>query len=349
MEYRPLGRTSQRVSAICLGTMTWGQQNTEAEAHAQMDYALEHGVDFFDTAELYPVPRRRETQGRTEEYIGSWFAGRPGAREKIVLASKVVGRTDADWFRDGGVPAELTRPQITEALHKSLKRLRTDHIDLYQVHWPDRAVSRFGSNPTIFKPAEGPENPILETLETLGDLVKEGKIRHIGVSNESAWGVMAYLHLAQMHALPRIASVQNAYSLVNRTFEIGLGEVAMRENVGLLAYSTLAQGYLTGKYAGGALPPGARKTLFDQLQRYEKPGADAAYAKYLAIAREYGLDPAQMAIRFAASRPFTTSAIIGATSLDQLARDIAAFDVSLPDEALEAIDAVHLLHQNPCP
>lgn len=349
MEFRKLGRTGLEVSTVCLGTMNFGEQNTEAESHAQLDLALERGVNFLDTAELYPVPPKAETQGATERYIGSWLKARPGARDKVVLASKVCGRGASTWFRDDGSPTELSRAQIGEAVDKSLKRLGTDRIDLYQLHFPDRAVGSFGSNPTIFQAARGPEHPIEDILAALGDLVKAGKVRFIGLSNESAWGTMRFLHHAEMKGLPRVQSIQNAYSLVNRTFEIGLGEVAMREDVGLLAYSPLAQGYLTGKYQGGALPQGSRKALFNRLQRYEKPEAAAPLAAYLDLAKRFGLDPAQMALAFVDSRPFVTSTIIGATSLSQLRTDLDAFEKPLPADVIEAIDRIHLQFQNPCP
>jgi len=348
MDYRQLGRTDLRVSAIGLGTMTFGEQNTEAEGHAQMDYALDHGINFLDAAELYPIPPKAETQGRTEEIIGSWLKAR-GNRDKVILASKVVGRSDSTWFRDDGRPATLARADVLEAVDKSLKRLGTDYIDHYQVHWPDRAVSAFGSVPTVFHPADGPEVPIAETLETLDEVVKAGKVRHIGLSNESPWGTMTWLTLADTRTLPRVQSIQNAYSLVNRTFETGLAEIAMREDVGLLAYSPLAQGYLTGKYRDGALPEGSRKALFDRLQRYEKPGADTAVAAYVDLAAEVGLDPAQMAIAFAVDRPFVTSVLIGATTMEQLGTNIRAFDIKLSPEITERIDAIHQIHQNPCP
>lgn len=348
MQYRPLGRTGLNVSAICLGTMTWGQQNTEAEGHAQMDYALERGINFFDTAELYAVPPKAETQGSTERIIGSWFAERRN-RDKVILATKIVGRSDNTWFRDDGSKAELSRAHIMEAVDKSLKRLRTDYIDLYQIHWPDRPVSQFGSNATIFRHNEGPEHSIESTLDTLADIVKAGKVRHIGLSNETTWGAMTYLHHATVNKQPRIQSIQNAYSLVNRTFEVNLAEMAMRENVGLLAYSPLAQGYLTGKYLDGARPAGSRKVLFERLQRYETPGAEEAYAQYVALAREFDLDPAQMALAFVTSRPFTTSNIIGATTMEQLRTNIDSIDVAITPELEERLDAVHRIHSNPCP
>lgn len=350
MDYRRLGRTDLNVSSMCLGTMTYGEQNSESEGHAQMDLALERGVNFFDAAELYPIPPNRETQGRTERIIGSWFKAR-GNRDKIVMATKVVGRTDMDWFRENGAKAKLTRQDIEFAVDRSLKNLQTDYIDLYQIHWPDRNVSGFGSNPTQWvdvAPADD-ENSIESTLEVMRDLVKAGKIRHLGLSNESAWGTMTYVKEAEVKGLPRVASIQNAYSLVNRTFETNLAEVALRENVGLLAYSALAQGYLTGKYRDGARPHGARKTLFERLQRYEKPGAEDAVNAYVDLAKDSGLDPSQMALAFAHSRSFMTSVILGATKLDQLKTDLDAADLTLSDDVLARIDEIHQLRGNPCP
>lgn len=350
MELRRLGRTDTHVSALCLGTMTFGEQNSEAEGHAQMDYSLEKGINFFDAAELYPIPPKRETQGRTERVIGTWFK-KTGNRDKVIMATKVVGRTVMDWFRENGELGRLTREQIEFAVDRSLKNLQTDYIDLYQIHWPDRNVSGFGSNPTRWvdaEPAED-ENSIESTLEILGDLVKAGKIRHVGISNESAWGAMRYVAASEHLGLPRVASIQNAYSFVNRTFEGGLAEVATRENVGLLAYSVLAQGYLTGKYQDGALPKGARKTLFDRLQRYEHPRTLEAIDAYIDLAKQSGLDPAQMAIAHAVSRSFVTSVIIGATRMDQLETNIAAADVKLSDEVLAKIDAIHQEFGNPAP
>ncbi|MTH98199.1 aldo/keto reductase [Roseibium sp. RKSG952] len=350
MDQRRLGRTDIKVSSICLGTMTYGEQNTEAEGHAQMDLATDRGVNFFDTAELYPIPPSKQTQGRTERIIGSWFKAR-GSRDKIVLATKVVGRTVMDWFREDGSTGQLNRFQIEEAVNRSLRNLQTDYIDLYQIHWPDRNVSGFGSNPTQWvdvDPAED-ENPIGETLEILGDLVKAGKIRHVGLSNESPWGTMTYLAEADKRGLPRPVSIQNAYSLVNRTFETGLAEIARRENVGLLAYSALAQGYLTGKYRDGAMPKGARKTLFERLNRYEKPGAEDTINRYLDLAQELELDPAQMSLAFALGRSFMTSVIIGATTMEQLDTNLASAGVTLTPEAEERINAIHQLTGNPCP
>lgn len=347
MEYRRLGRTDLNVSLICLGTMTWGQQNTEAEGHAQMDYALDRGINFFDTAELYSIPPRAETQGSTERIIGSWFKSR-GSRDKVILATKIVGRTDMTWFRKDGTPAELSRKQIEEAVDGSLKRLQTDYIDLYQIHWPDRPMP-WGSNPTVYRHQEGDSHPIGETVAIMADLVKAGKIRHFGLSNESAWGTMSYLKHAEAKGHPRVQSVQNAYNLLNRTYEVALAEVSVRENVSLLAYSPLAQGYLTGKYLDGARPAGARTTLFNRGQRYENATAEAAIRKYLALAREFGLDAAQMALAFVNSRAFVTSNIIGATSMEQLKTDVASINVTISPELEQRINAIHVEHCNPCP
>ncbi|MEZ0212867.1 MAG: aldo/keto reductase [Xanthobacteraceae bacterium] len=347
MQYRPLGRTGLAVSALSLGTMTYGQQNTEAEGHAQLDAALDAGINLLDTAELYSIPPKPETAGSTERVIGTWLRAR-GNRDKVILATKAVGRSDMTWFRDDGAPGRPTRGQLREAVEKSLKRLQTDYIDLYQLHWPGRPI-QWGSNPTRWHPQEGDETPIEETLAALGELVSEGKLRHIGLSNESAWGTMRFLDLAERSGLPRVASIQNAYSLLNRTFEVNLAEVAVREDVGLLAYSALAQGYLTGKYQHGARPPGARSTLFNRGQRYETPGSEAAIDDYLAIARDFGLDPAQMALAFAMSRPFTTSVILGATTMGQFANAMAAAELTVTPELAERIDAVHQLRGNPCP
>lgn len=347
MEYRKLGRTGLDVSLICLGTMTWGQQNTEAEGHAQMDFALDRGINFWDTAEMYSIPPKPETQGSTERIIGSWFRSR-GRRDEVILATKVLGRSASTWLRDDGSTTELSRKQIFEAVDKSLMRLQTDYIDLYQLHFPDRPVP-WGSNPTVFRPMEGHSIPIAETLDALGDLVKTGKVRHVGLSNESPWGTMTFLAAAEARGLPRMQSIQNAYNLLNRTFEVGLAEIAMQEQVGLLAYSPLGQGYLTGKYLDGAQPPGARSTLFNRGQRYQTPGAEDAIRKYVALARELGIDPAQLAIAFVNSRPFVTSNIIGATSMEQLVTDVDAIDVAITPEIEERINAIHQLHCNPCP
>ena len=346
MDYRELGRTGVKVSALCLGTMTFGEQNSEAEGHAQLDYAVGRGINFIDGAEIYPVPAKPETQGRTEAIIGTWLAARR-QRDKVVIATKVAGRGKSNWLRKDGSSTRHSAAQIREAVEGSLKRLRTDYIDLYQLHWPDRPMRVFeGLN---YLHIEGDSHPIHEILGVLGKLVAGGTVRFVGLSNETPWGLMSFLKASEQHGLPRPVSIQNAYNLVNRTFEIGLSEVAYRERVGLLAYSPLGQGYLTGKYEGGALPPGSRKTLFDRLGRYEQGNGPRAISTYVALARRHGLDPAQMAIAFAVSRPFVTSAIIGATTLDQLATDIEAAELELPDAVLADIDQIHLDYPNPCP
>ena len=346
MQKNKLGNTDILVSEICLGTMTWGRQNTEEEAFEQMDYALEQGVDFFDTAELYPIPPEAETQGRTETMIGNWFAAR-GNRDKIILASKVTGRSSLTWFRDDGAPTELSEAQILEAIDKSLKRLQTDYIDLYQLHWPDRPINLFGGQGYTH---HGDElNRIEDTLGVLEGLVKAGKIRTFGLSNETPWGIMKFLHYAQVNAQSQIVSVQNAYNLLNRIYEYGASEIYHREGVGLLAYSPLAQGYLSGKYLNGAIPPGSRKSIANRLQRYETPGAEEAIVKYLAIAEKYGLDPSQMANKFVTTRPFVTSNIIGATTMEQLRLAIGSNDIDLSDELLAEIEAVHIRAPNLCP
>lgn len=348
---RKLGRTGIEVSPLTLGTMTWGEQNTQEEGHAQLDLAVERGINLIDAAEIYPIPPRAETQGRTEEILGNWLKAR-GNRDRVVIATKVSGRSDNSWLRPGGETPKLDRKNIHYAVEQSLRRLQTDYIDLYQLHSPDRPVPLFGAGGTTFKPTRNGAEAIAieETLDALAELVTAGKVRHVGLSNETAWGTSRFVHAAEVNeALPRVVSIQNAYNLINRTFEIGLAEIALKENVGLLAYSPLAQGYLTGKYQRGARPAGARTTLFNRGQRYEKPGVEEAIDAYLALATEHGIDQAQLAIAFVASRSFVTSAIIGATTLEQLENAIGALDLTITPELEEAIDAVHQLHSNPAP
>ena len=346
MDHRELGRTGVKVSALCLGTMTFGEQNSEAEGHAQLDYAFGRGINFVDAAEIYPVPPKPETQGRSEAIIGTWLAARR-LRDKMVIATKVSGRGKASWLRKDGSLPRHSAAQIREAVEGSLKRFRTDYIDLYQLHWPDRPMRVFeGLN---YLHIDGESHAIPEILGVLGELVSSGKVRFVGLSNETPWGLMSFLKASEQNGLPRPVSIQNAFNLVNRTFEMGLSEIAYREGVGLLAYSPLGQGYLTGKYEGGALPPGSRKTLFDRLGRYEQGNGPRAISAYVALARRHGLDPAQMAIAFAVSRPFVTSAIIGATTLDQLKTDIAAAELKLSPDVLADIDQIHLDYPNPCP
>lgn len=344
MNYRRLGRTDLNVSLICLGTMTWGEQNTETEAHQQLDAAVAAGVNFIDTAEMYPVPPKAETYGATEKYIGTWLKRQQ--REKIILATKVIGCSDFSYVRDGS--QRLDRKNIEAALNASLKRLQTDYIDLYQLHWPDRNTNYFGKLGYEHDPSDDPI-PIDETLTVLGDLVAAGKVRHIGLSNESPWGVMTFLRAAERLGLPRVVSIQNPYSLLNRTFEVGLAEVAHHEDVGLLAYSPLGFGVLSGKYLNGARPVDARLTLFTRFTRYNNAVAVAATQKYVELARRHGLDPAQMALAYVNSRSFLTSTIIGATSLEQLRNNIASVDVALPPEVVSAIEMIHQGHPNPAP
>lgn len=345
MQKRKLGTSGLDVSLICLGTMTWGDQNTEAEGHAQMDYAVEQGVNFFDTAELYAIPPKPETYGRTEEIIGSWFQ-KTGKRDQVILASKIAGPTSNTWVRNADTRHD--HKNITAALEGSLKRLKTDYVDLYQLHWPDRPVNSFGRldyRADMYETRE--TDRLLGTLQALEDQIKAGKIRHIGLSNETPWGVMKFLQLAEKHNLPRMQSVQNPYNLLNRTYDTGLAEVSMQENCGLLAYSPTARGRLSGKYLGGAIPKGSAKDIDDRPSRYDNHRAELAIQDYVAVADRFGLDPAQMAIAFVNMRPYVTASIIGATTLDQLKSDIKAADLVLDPAIMDAIDAIHLDNPNP--
>ena len=345
MQYRQLGRTDIQVSAICLGTMTWGEQNTESDAHAQLDYALDQGINFIDTAELYSIPPRAETQGLTEKYIGTWLKNRPD-RDKIILASKVAGERWPKHIRGG---PKLNRQQIREAIENSLRRLQTDYLDLYQVHWPARETNFFGQLGYSHNPNDQ-ATAIETTLEVLNDLVAEGKVRHIGLSNETPWGVAEYLRLAEQRGWPQVASIQNPYNLLNRTFEIGLAEIACREQVGLLAYSPMAFGALSGKYLRGAKPQGCRLTLWaSQYGRYTKPNGIAATEKYVELAKQRNLSPAQVALAYVTTRDFVTTNIIGATSMAQLKENIASIELTLSKDLLEEIEAIHLDRPNPCP
>ncbi|MHB1678471.1 MAG: aldo/keto reductase [Sulfuriferula sp.] len=345
MNHRQLGDSELYVSPICLGTMTYGQQNTEADAHSQLDYAFEHGINFVDTAEMYPVPPGAETYSATETIVGNWLKRQ--ARDKVIMATKVAGpRRALNWIRGG--PAAFDRHNIRTAIEGSLKRLRTDYIDLYQLHWPERNVPIFGQYQ--FDPAlEKDDVSLHEQLQILAELVQEGKIRYVGVSNESAWGIMELLRIAKEHNLPRIASIQNCYNLVNRSFEFSLTEIAYREKISLLAYSPLAFGHLSGKYIADPKSPG-RATEFPGLaQRYNKPGVHPAVAEYAAIARKHGLTPAQMALSFVYQRWFVGTTIIGATSMKQLGENLLAWESPLSPEIMAEIEAVHLLHMNPAP
>lgn len=345
MEYRKLGRTDLRVSAICLGSMTWGEQNTEQQGFAQIDCARDGGVNFIDTAEMYPVPPRSGTYGATESIIGNYLKQR-GSRADWVVASKIAGPGNGiDYIRDG--KPKHNRSNIVAAIDASLRRLQTDWIDLYQLHWPERPTNYFGQ--LGYQHQESDFTPLEETLEVLAEQVRAGKIRHIGLSNETPWGVMRYLQLSESRGWPRMASTQNPYNLLNRTFEVGLAEIAQREACGLLAYSPMAFGLLSGKYANGARPENARITLYSRFSRYTNPQSEAACDKYVDLAREHGLDPAQMALAFVTSRPFVTSNIIGATSLEQLSSNLASSELILSAELLEAIEAIHRQQPNPAP
>ncbi|MGN8260823.1 NADP(H)-dependent aldo-keto reductase [Pseudomonas sp. SMSB3] len=346
MEYRKLGRTDLDVSALCLGTMTWGEQNTQDEAFEQITLAKASGINFIDTAEMYPVPPRPETYAATERIIGNWFRAN-GDRDDWVLASKVAGPGNGiSHIRDGQL--KHNRQHIVAALDESLKRLHTDRIDLYQLHWPERSTNFFGKlgyqhlSNDLFTPLE-------ETLEVLDEQVRAGKIRHVGLSNETPWGTMKFLQLAEARGWPRAVSIQNPYNLLNRSFEVGLAEVAIREQCGLLAYSPLAFGMLAGKYENGARPEQARLTLFSRFARYSNPQTVAACSRYVQLAQAHGLDPAQMALAFVTRQPFVTSNIIGATTLAQLQSNLDSLHVTLCDELLAAIEAIHQEQPNPAP
>ncbi len=345
MQYRKLGNTDLDVSLICLGTMTFGSDLTQDEAFEQMDYALEQGVNFLDGAEMYPIPTSPEYQGRNEEIIGNWLKVR-GNRDQVVVATKVTGPGEmVSYIRKD---MALDRRNIREAVTNSLRRLQTDYIDLYQLHWPDRATNFFGQLNYTHQP-EKDGTPILETLEVLQELVDEGLVRHIGLSNETAWGTMKFLQLAEKHGLPRCVSVQNPYSLLNRTPEIALAEVLQREEVSLLPYSPLGFGVLSGKYLEGARPVGARITRYPTYARYLNEQGQCATAEYVALARQHGLDPAQMALAFVNSREFVSSNIIGASSIEQLKANVASAELVLSEELLASIEEINCRYPNPCP
>ena len=346
MKYTTLPNTDVKVSKICLGTMTWGKQNTEADGHEQMDYALDQGVNFWDTAELYAVPASKETYGKTEEIIGTWFK-KNGNRDKVVLASKIAGAgLYTAHIRSNGFAKEA----IIEAVEGSLKRLQTDYIDLYQLHWPERGVNCFGVRDYPFATSREEAENHYEILETLDQLVKSGKIRHVGLSNETPWGTMKYLQTAEENNFPRMSTIQNSYSLIHRGYEYGMSEVSRRENIGLLAYSTLAQGVLSGKYLDGKQPEGARGTLFPQfIARYKGDGATAAVREYLKIAEKHGMTLSELSLAFINQLPFVTSNIIGATKMDQLKENVGSINFDLSEEVLGEIEAVHAAIPNPAP
>jgi aryl-alcohol dehydrogenase-like predicted oxidoreductase len=346
MKYTNLPRTDIEVSKICLGTMTWGRQNTQEEGHEQMDYALAQGINFFDTAELYPIPATKERYADTERIIGSWFKKRRN-RDQVILASKIVGKGEMTKFiRTTGI----NRETIKLAVEGSLSRLQTDYLDLYQLHWPDRTTNYFGKRGYRHNIADHWEDNIHQILETLRDLMREGKIRHVGISNETPWGAMRYLEESKVHAsLPRMITIQNPYNLLNRLFEVGLAEISHRENLGLLAYSPLGFGTLSGKYLGGRKPENTRVTLFPNYNRYSSDTAVMATQKYYELAQANDLSLAQMALAYVNSRPFLTSNIIGATTMAQLKENIGSIEVQLSEEVIKAIEAIHNQIPNPAP
>ena len=347
MEKRRLGRTDLNVPALCLGTMMYGDQISEADASRQMDACADRGINFFDTAELYTIPPKKETQGESERIIGRWMTAKKN-RDDIIIATKIAGRSPMPWLRDGEM-TRLTREQIFSAVERSLKNLETDYIDLYQLHWPDRPVQNFGASRQGYIHYDDSGVPIEETLGALGELVAAGKIRHVGLSNETPYGVMKFAHAAETKSLPRVASIQNAYNLVNRAFEAGLAEIALEENVGLLAYSPIGQGMLTGKYLDGASPEGSRGAMFGRLDRYQTPFADEAIRSYVGLAEQFGVHPAAFAMQFVTTRPFVTSNIFGANGMDQLQIIFDSLEINWSYEMDRAVNDLHGRIQNPCP
>ena len=344
MNYKKLGNTDLNVSTICLGTMTWGEQNTQNEAFEQMDYSLDNGVNFWDTAELYAVPPKAETYGHTETIIGNWFE-KTKKRKDVILASK-VGGPSRKYMRNG--ENSFTGKNLEDALHGSLKRLKTDYIDLYQLHWPERNVNNFGR--LGYEHKENDWNKFEDVLENLKKFIEEGKIRYVGLSNETPWGVMNYLQLAKDKDLPRMMSIQNPYSLLNRSYEVGLAEVSIRENIGCLSYSPLASGYLTGKYRNKQFPKGSRMERdFDFWTRYRKPNTSEAVEEYYKISQKFDLDMSQMSIKFCEVQDFMTSVIIGATTMEQLKTNVESVKVNLDSEVIKEINNVQKKYPNPCP
>ena len=344
MNYKKLGNTDINVSTICLGTMTWGEQNTQIEAFEQMNYSLENGVNFWDTAELYAVPPKAETYGHTETIIGNWFE-KTKKRKDVILASK-VGGPSRKYIRNG--ENSFTGKNLEDALHGSLKRLKTDYIDLYQLHWPERNVNNFGK--LGYEHKENDWNKFEDILENLKKFIEQGKIRYVGLSNETPWGVMNYLQLAKDKALPRMMAIQNPYSLLNRSYEVGLAEVSIRENIGCLAYSPLASGYLSGKYRNKQFPKGSRMERdFDFWTRYRKPNMENAVEDYYKISQKYDLDMSQMSIKFCEVQDFMTSVIIGATTMEQLKTNVESVKVNLDSEVIKEINNVQKKYPNPCP
>ena len=350
MNYRKLGKTDLKVSTICLGTMTWGEQNTKQDAFKQMDYAIEKGINFFDTAEAYSVPMRQETRGLTNQIISEWLLKNKNNRNKIILADKVAGRASFPWMRPNGEKCRLDKKQIDFAINRSLKDLKTDYIDLYQVHWPDRPYNPFAGKLEYEHQVSDDVIEIDETLDALSNLVKSGKVKHVGVSNETPWGINQYLKHSNEKKLERIVSIQNAYNLLNRGFEVGLAEIAIRENVGLLAYSPLASGYLSGKYRNSAMPKNSRIALFSSyFPRYQTANGQKAIEEYWNLAKNCDLSLTQMSIKFCEIQNFVTSVIIGATTLAQLKTNIDSVDINLNKEIINKIGEVQKKYPNPCP
>ncbi len=346
MNYKKLGNTDLEVSTICLGTMTWGEQNTQEEGFEQMDYALEKGINFFDAAEMYPSPCRKETYGETEKVIGNWLSERK-SRDKIILASKISG-PGMSYIRGGGL--QFSEKNIAIAIENSLKRLKTDYIDLYQLHWPERKTNFFGKLGYEHKEDSNEWHDFEKILIALEKFIKEGKIRYVGLSNETSWGLSKYLEISKTKQLPKMMSVQNAYNLLCRTYEIGLAEVSIREKSGLLAYSPLAGGFLTGKYINNNLPENSRQKLFGEYYtRYSKPNAVEVIEKYFNISKKFDLNFAQMSIKFCEIQKFVTSTIIGATTMEQLKTDIESVNVDLSKEIIKEINEVQKIYPNPCP
>jgi len=346
MNYKKLGNTDLDVSTICLGTMTWGEQNSEREGFEQMDFALSQGVNFWDTAEIYSIPMREETYGETEKIIGNWFQ-KTKKRNDVVLATKVCGNTSNKYIRGGG--NSFGKKKITEALDESLRRLKTDYIDLYQLHWPERNTNFFGDYGYEHDENDKDWTPFEEILESLKKFIKQGKIRYVGLSNETAWGLSKFLELSKMKGLPRMMSVQNPYNLLNRTYEVGLAEISIREQSGLLAYSPLAFGYLTGKYRNNKLPAKSRMQLFKNFNRYKNENGQKAIDEYYKISKKYNLDFTQMSLKFCEIQHFTTSVIIGATTMEQLKTNIESVNVNLNSDIINDINKIQQKYPNPCP
>ena len=344
MNYKKLGNTELKVSTICLGTMTWGEQNSEKEGFEQMDFALSQGVNFWDTAELYSIPPKKNTYGKTEEVIGNWFE-KSKKRSEVILATKIAG-PGLSWIRNGEY--QYNKKSILEAVDNSLKRLKTDYIDLYQLHWPERSVNSFGK--LNYEHIEKEWNSFEKVLENLKKYIDQGKIRYVGLSNETPWGVSKFLQLSKELKLPRMMSIQNPYNLLNRSYEVGLAEVSIRDQIGCLAYSPLASGYLTGKYRNGNLPKGSRiERDGDFWTRYQKPNMEKAVEEYCKIAKKHNINFTQMSLKFCEIQPFMTSVIIGATKMEQLKENIESVNIKLSDELIKDLNDIQKIYPNPCP